>query len=234
MIFNRIVCVLVVVYLSNMQPCSADEPKDYFVFLTTGKTTQGVAPAEIQKKQAAHLENFGRLAKQGSLTAAGPCSDPQKITRGIVVIKADSIANAESMFAADPYVSEGFMKTEIHEYHLVAGKFQLDLESNSLEQSVMVLLRRGNKWREERNSSAAIGSAITDFAKQQFSARKLAFAALFSDKNNNDSNRLAVMIFRGKDMDAVKTLAESLPLVAEEVISFDTFPQYLAKNALGN
>lgn len=76
----------------------------------------GVASEDIQKKQAAHLENFGRLAKLGSLTTAGPCSDPDKATRGIVVINADSIADAENLFGPDLYVSEGYMKAELHEY----------------------------------------------------------------------------------------------------------------------
>ena len=130
--------------------------RDYFVFLTTGKTTQGVAPEEIQKKQAAHLDNFGRLAKLGSLTAAGPCSDPDKVTRGIVVINADSIAEAEAMFAPDPYVSEGFMKAELNGYKTIAGKLQLVTEVTSMEQSVLVILTQGDKWSAEPSVAKAV------------------------------------------------------------------------------
>ena len=129
-----------------------DVERDYFVFLTTGKTTQGVAPEEIQKKQAAHIDNFGRLAKLGSLTAAGPCSDPDKVTRGIVVINADSIADAEAMFGPDPYVSEGFMKAELNGYRTVAGKLQLVTEVISMEQSVLVILTQGEKWSTEKSA----------------------------------------------------------------------------------
>lgn len=81
---------------------AANEKLDYFVFLVTGKSTQGTAAEEVQKMQAAHLENFGRLAKIGDLLAAGPCADPEKIVRGIVVIKATSLADAESKFESDP------------------------------------------------------------------------------------------------------------------------------------
>ena len=83
-----------------------DQTRDYFVFLTTGKSTQGIAADVIQQQQVAHLDNFGRLAKLGSLTVAGPCVDPNKSTRGIVVVHANSVNDAESKFATDPYVSE--------------------------------------------------------------------------------------------------------------------------------
>ena len=47
------------------------------------------------------MTNYCRLAKLGSLTIAGPCADPDKVTRGIVVIHADSIPDAEAMFGPD-------------------------------------------------------------------------------------------------------------------------------------
>jgi len=212
----------------------AEDGKNYFVFLTTGKSTQGVAPEAIQQKQAAHLENFGRLAKLGFLIAAGPCGDPGKITRGIVVLKSSSLQDAESMFTTDPYVSEGFMRTEIHQYRQVAGKILLDLESNSLEQSVIVILKQGSKWPQDKSASASTEQRLTAYANENFASKKLAFAALFTDQSKNKSNRVGVMIFRGKDLSSVKSILEEHSLVKEEVVSFEAFPQFLAKRALGD
>ena len=50
----------------------------YWIFLTAGKSSQGTERSEIEKMQAAHLANFGRLYKAGKLLTAGPLADPQK------------------------------------------------------------------------------------------------------------------------------------------------------------
>jgi uncharacterized protein YciI len=208
----------------------AEDKKDYFVFLTTGKSTAGVAPEEIQKKQAAHLENFGRQAKAGSLTAAGPCADPTKITRGIVVVHAPSLKAAEALFESDPYVTEGFMKSEMHPYQVVAGVIKLDLDSNSLEQSVIAIVYAPDSMNAAQRESAI--AKLTQFSKAQFDAKKIAFAAVFQDESNNKSQRLGVMIFRGKDVAAVTQLVQSELVGPNQEMRVEAFPQFLAKNAL--
>ena len=225
---------LVFVGLSHVHSVTAaDEVRDYFVFLTTGKSTQGIATEIIQQKQASHLENFGRLAKLGSLTAAGPCADPNKRTRGIVIIKAGSIADAESKFGPDPFVSEGYMNAELHQYEVIVGKLHLVTEVTSMEESVIVIVGRGPKWIEKRTQEELITSNLSIFAKGQFEEGKLGFAAQFRHPSNNDSGRIAVMIFRGKDIAAVRKTLEASELMRDELITFQAFPQYLVKGALG-
>ncbi len=230
--FYPTLSTLIVIALSQLQVVSAiDEKRDYFVFLTTGKSTQGIGAEVVQQKQAAHLENFGRLAKLGSLTTAGPCADPDKKIRGIVVIHADSIADAESKFVSDPYVSEGFMKAELHEYQTVAGKLHLVSEVLSMEESVIAIASRGPKWTDQ-SQDAMVASAYALFAKRQFDEGKLGFAAQFHGKANNESGRVAVMIFRGKDMASVKKTLEANELVSDELVTIQAFSQYLAKGAI--
>ena len=211
---------------------AADESRDFIVFLTTGKSTQGIAAEEIQKKQSAHLENFGRLAKLGSLTAAGPCTDPEKVIRGIVVIHADSVQDAEAMFGPDPYVSEGFMKAELNGFQTIAGKLQLVSEVTSMEESVIVIISQGSKWPSDPSLAKTIGPKLTTLAKELFDAKKLAFAGLFNAKSNNEAKRVAVMIFRGKDLESLKSILDSQELLREQWCRYQAFPQYLAKGAL--
>ena len=230
--YCRTYITVIVVALAQCQWASAvDDNRDYFVFLTTGKSTQGIAAEIVQQKQAAHLENFGRLAKLESLTVAGPCVDPNKKIRGIVVIQADSIADAESKFGPDPYVSEGFMKAELHQYQTIAGKLHLVTEVISMEESVIAIVNRGPKW-TETSQDASIASKYALFAKKQFDDGKLGFAAQFSGKSNNESGRVAVMIFRGNDLALVKKLLEANELVRDEMVTFQAFPQYMAKGAI--
>jgi uncharacterized protein YciI len=211
---------------------AADDKLDYFVFLVTGKSTQGTAQEEVQKMQAAHLENFGRLAKINELSAAGPCADPEKKVRGIVVIHANSIADAESKFSPDPYVSEGFMKTEIHQYQKVAGKFAIPADASQLERSVIVIVSSDEKWPMDDAQQQGVRDSLSSFAKEQFKVGKVGFAALFNQKANNQSPRLAVMIFRGEDIEAVAKLVGELEPVKNKAVRVQVFAQYLVKDAM--
>ncbi len=229
--FQTFVAFIFVAFAQLQIASASDETRDYFVFLTTGKSTEGIAPEIIKQKQAAHLENFGRLAKLDSLTVAGPCADPNKKTRGIVVVHADSVADAESKFLPDPYVSEGFMKAELHQFKTLVGKLRLITEDFTMEESVIAILSRGQKW-TEKSQDESVTSTYALFAKKQFDDSKLGFAAQFSGKSNNESGRFAVMIFRGKDLASVTKTLEEHQLVRDKLVTFQAFPQYMAKGAV--
>jgi uncharacterized protein YciI len=229
--YQDIVPVFLLAIASMHSVHAQDANRDYFVFLTTGKSTEGISPEVIQQKQAAHLENFGRLAKLDSLTVAGPCADPKKKTRGIVVVHADSIADAGSKFAPDPYVSEGFMKLELHQFKTIVGKLRLITENFTLEENVIAIASRGPKW-TDKEQDAKIASAFARFAKEQFEGGKLGFAAEFSCKSNNESGRAAAMIFRGKELASVTDALQASDLVRDGLIIVEAFPQYMAKGAM--
>ena len=210
----------------------ADEKLDYFVFLVTGKPTQGTVPEEIEKMQAAHLENFGRLAKIGELSAAGPCTDPEKIVRGIVVINATSIKDAESKFEPDPYVGQGFMKTEIHQYRTVAGKFVIPADATKLEKNVIVIVSQAEKWPTDLAKQQSISDKLGTFAKEQHTVGKLGFAGRFGEQSNNKSPRVAVMIFRGEDLESIQKLIGEQEAVKEKLVRVQVFAQYLVKDSM--
>ena len=210
----------------------ADEKLDYFVFLVTGKPTQGTAQEEIQKMQADHMENFGRLAKVGELSAAGPCADPEKIVRGIVVINATSIKDAESKFEPDPYVGQGFMKTEIHQYRPVAGKFVIPADASKLAKNVIVIVSQDEKWPTDLATQQGVRNNLGAFAKEQYTAGKLGFAGLFGEQSNNKSPRIAVMIFRGEDLESIQKLIGEQEAVKEKLVRVQVFAQYLVKDSM--
>jgi len=103
-----------------------------------------------------------------------------------------------------------------------------------MEQSVIVIISQGNKWPSDPSSVKTIGPKLTALAKEQFDAKKLAFAGLFNIKSDNSSKRVAVMIFRGKDLDSVKSILESHELLREEWVRYQAFPQHVAKGALAD
>jgi uncharacterized protein YciI len=228
----RLVATILAVFACRQLSAAADEKLDYFVFLVTGKPTQGTPQEEIQKMQAAHLENFGRLAKIGELSAAGPCADPEKTVRGIVVINAKSMADAESKFGPDPYVGEGFMKAEIHQYRNIAGKFVIPADTSKLEKYVIAIVSQDEKWPMDVAKQQSVRDRLRAFAKEQHSAGKMGFAALFGEQTNSKSPRVAVMIFRGEDLEATGKLIGELESVKNKSLRAQVFAQYLVKDAM--
>jgi len=80
----------------------------WFVFLETGRPTPADPPA-VQAMQRGHIDNFKRLFSLGQLQAAGPMADPARLKRGIVVVRAHSLADLKAYFQPDEYVREGYM-----------------------------------------------------------------------------------------------------------------------------
>ena len=65
----------------------------------------------------AHLERLKKLQTQGKLICAGPFSDQ---AGSLMMIEADSLADAEAFAQADPYVLEGiFERVEVHPFKQV-------------------------------------------------------------------------------------------------------------------
>ncbi len=64
-----------------------------------------------------HLERLESLAKQGRLILAGPFTDQ---AGSLVVIEADSLAEAEKIAQEDPYTVHGvFQQIEVHPFKQV-------------------------------------------------------------------------------------------------------------------
>jgi uncharacterized protein YciI len=81
----------------------------WFIFLESGRPTPP-DKAAVAAMQTGHIDNFKRLFGLGQLLAAGPLADPGKAKRGIVVVRADSLATLTGYFQPDAYVRDGYMQ----------------------------------------------------------------------------------------------------------------------------
>lgn len=68
------------------------------------------------KLQAAHMENIGRLAKEGKLALAGPFLDNGEL-RGIYIFNVESIEEAKALTETDPAIKVGSLVMELHPWY---------------------------------------------------------------------------------------------------------------------
>ena len=90
----------------------------YYVFLLKkGPTWSPDETPEIAALQEAHLANLRRLGEMGNLVLNGPLLDSFAVSgeiRGIGVLKAASLAEAQGLISTDPMVSVGRLIFELH------------------------------------------------------------------------------------------------------------------------
>lgn len=84
----------------------------FFVMLISGpnRNQDSATAAQIQK---GHMENIGRLAKDGKLIVAGPFGDDGK-WRGIFIFDVPTKEKVFQLLNTDPAISSGRLTYEIH------------------------------------------------------------------------------------------------------------------------
>lgn len=85
------------------------------VILTTGPA-EITDPEERKRLFAGHFSNMGRLAEEGKLLVAGPLIDaPPK--RGLFILNAENLEQAEAMVKTDPAVAAGIFNYELAKWY---------------------------------------------------------------------------------------------------------------------
>lgn len=89
----------------------------YIYLLKKGPKWTPDATSEIEKLQEDHLNNLRRLGEEGKLVLNGPLLDSFQLSgeiRGIGVLKAKSLAEAQEWISTDPMVKIGRLVFELH------------------------------------------------------------------------------------------------------------------------
>ncbi|NUY82098.1 hypothetical protein HUK80_14435 [Flavobacterium sp. MAH-1] len=64
-----------------------------------------------------HMDNINRLAAEGKLIVAGPLGKNDKNYRGIFILDAKTIEEAQALVATDPAVKEKLLDVELYEWY---------------------------------------------------------------------------------------------------------------------
>jgi uncharacterized protein YciI len=97
----------------------------YYVFLLKkGPSWSPDSTPEIGKLQTAHLANIQRLEEEGKLVLNGPLLDSFQLSgeiRGVGVLKAKSMVQAQEWIRSDPMVKAGRLIFELHTWMVNKG-----------------------------------------------------------------------------------------------------------------
>lgn len=64
-----------------------------------------------------HLDNIGRLAREGKLTVAGPLKKNEKTYRGIFILNVSTVEEAKKLLETDPVIKEQVLEAEIFQWY---------------------------------------------------------------------------------------------------------------------
>jgi uncharacterized protein YciI len=97
----------------------------YYVYLLKkGPSWSPDSTPEVDALQTQHLANLRRLGEEGKLVLNGPLLDAFQLSgeiRGIGVLKASSLAEAQEWIGTDPMVKAGRLIFELHTWMVGKG-----------------------------------------------------------------------------------------------------------------
>jgi uncharacterized protein len=87
-----------------------------FVLLKTGSNTS-TDKDKLNQLFRGHMENIGRLAKEGKLVVAGPFKKNDRSYRGIFILNVRTVEEAKALLESDPTIKEKVLEAEILEWY---------------------------------------------------------------------------------------------------------------------
>lgn len=105
--------------------------KKYVIaFLKRGPTK--LSGDEAERLQNAHLKNIMRLAEEGKLVVAGPFEDEGDV-RGIFILNAETVEEAQKLTATDPAVQRGTLVFELRPWYGSAALMEVNRIHKTIE-----------------------------------------------------------------------------------------------------
>ena len=86
--------------------------KSYVLVLLKTGTNKLENKAKVDSLFRGHMENIGRLAKEGKLVVAGPLKKNEKSYRGIFILNVKTVEEAQVLLQTDPAVKEKLLEAE--------------------------------------------------------------------------------------------------------------------------
>lgn len=199
----------------------ANAPKYFFVLLKRPANAPQLSKEAGEKLQEEHLANIRKLYAEHKLVMAGPFLD-DTLLRGIFVLQADSLEQAQEYANTDPAVKAGRLEAEIH------GPWMIDPSSihhpdpsEELEKYTLALITAGEKWNPDSPEFMEVIKSHHAFVRETIEKGQLAVAGPFSLEHAGTLRGIA--IYRVGPEEAAKVSAED-PAVKAGLVKNELHP----------
>ena len=203
----------------------------FFVLLKRPPSAPQLSEQESEKLQDEHMRNIRKLHAEHKLLVAGPFTDETPM-RGIFVLKADSLEQAEKWVGTDPAIQAGRLAAEVHGPWLVyAGTIQEPATTQGMEQYTLVLLTRGDKWNPGAPAFSDLMKQHSVFLRDMTARGKIAVGGDFSLDDRGSLRGIA--IFRVGTVETGKLVGED-PDAKAGLLRVEAHPWITGKGVLAS
>ena len=230
MLGNIALCVCLLAFATwTVAQTQPNAPKYFFVLLKRPANAPQLSKEASEKLQEEHMANIRKLHSEHKLVVAGPFLDDTSL-RGIFVLKAESLQQAQAWANSDPAIQAGRLEAEIH------GPWDVDPNaihepetSEGMEQYTLVLLKSGEKWNPNAPGFMDVIRQHHALVTEMIAQGKIAVAGPFPV---NDAGELrGVTIFRVGAEETAKLVADD-PTVKAGLLKTEIHPWITGKGVL--
>lgn len=201
----------------------------YFVLLTRPANPPQLSKEAGEKLQEEHMANIRKLHAEHKLLIAGPFLDNTSL-RGIFVLRAGSLEQAQEWANSDPAVRAGRLAAEVH------GPWKVDTslirepdKTESMEQYTLVLVEKSEKWDPSTAEFSEAMKRHRSFMGDMVTRGNVAVAGPFGADESSDLRGVA--IYRVGSEETEKLVAED-PLVKAGAAKEEIHPWITGKGVL--
>jgi uncharacterized protein YciI len=180
-----------------------------------------------EKLQEEHMANIRKLHGEGKLVVAGPFMD-DGVLRGIFVMKASSLAEAQLWANSDPAVKAGRLAVEVHgPWRIPPDRIHETDTPNTLQKYSLLLAHQGEKWDPKSPPSQETVKQHVSYLKRLMDQGRLAVAGPFLD-----GGELKGIFIYATPLEEAMKLENEDPLVNHFIFKLEGHPWATAKGVL--
>jgi len=229
---------LVLLILFALAPATfpQDQPQPgtaqyFFVLLKRPANAPLLSKEAGEKLQEEHMANIRKLHAEHKLLVAGPFTDDTPL-RGIFVLQATSLPQAQGWANSDPAIQAGRLVAEVH------GPWQIvdpnaihepDSGTQEMQRYTLVLAMSGDKWNPDAPGFADTLKLHGAYLHDMIAQGKIAVVGRFP--LSDPGNLRGVIIYR-LALEEAKKLAEDDPAVKAGLLKSEAHPWITGKGVL--
>jgi uncharacterized protein YciI len=203
--------------------------KYFFVLLKRPSSAPQLSKEAGEKLQEEHMANIRKLHSEHKLVVAGPFMDDTSL-RGIFVLKAESLEQAQDWANSDPAIRAGRLVAEMHGPWLIEPSTISEAETTQgMEQYTLVLLKSGEKWNPSAPGFMDVMKQHHAVVKEMTEKGKIAVAGPFPFSDPGELR--GVTIFRVGSEETEK-LVQDDPTVKAGLLKTEIHPWITGKGVL--